>query len=70
MLPAAVPDGAAERGLQLLARPDVVALQHLLDPAVEACDAAAGPGAHRRGQAVFDIELSQGVSSAIGSLGA
>jgi hypothetical protein len=45
---------AVQRGLQVLARPDVVALQHLLDPAVEALDHAVGPGRCGRGQAVFD----------------
>jgi hypothetical protein len=46
------PDRAVQRGLRLLARPDVAALQHRLDPAIEALDHAVGPGRCGRGEAV------------------
>jgi hypothetical protein len=50
-------DGAVRRGFAVLARPDAAALQHRLDPPVEALDHAAGPGRCGRGQAVFDAQL-------------
>ena len=50
------PDVAVERGFQFLARPGVVALQHLLDPAVEALDHAVGLWQLGRGQAVLDAK--------------
>jgi hypothetical protein len=53
----AEPDVAVQRRLQVLARPDVVALQHLLDPAVESLDHAVGLGQFRRGEAVFDTRF-------------
>jgi hypothetical protein len=53
----AEPDVAVQRGFEVLARPDVVALQHLLDPAVEALDHAVGPGRCGRRRAVFDAQF-------------
>lgn len=50
------PDIAVQRGLQLLAGSEVVALQHFLDASVEALDHAVGLGRFRRGQAVLDVE--------------
>ena len=49
---------AVQRGFQFLARTEVVALQHLLDPTVEALDHAVGLGVLGRGQAVFDAKIS------------
>ena len=46
-----------QRGFQLLARLEVVRLQHLVDPAVEAFDHAVGLGELRRSEAVFDAQL-------------
>ncbi len=44
--------------LQVKGAVEVVALQHLLDPSVEALDHAIGLGVLRRGQAVFDPEVA------------
>jgi len=46
-----------QRGLQLLAGSEVVALQHLLDAAVESLDHAVRLRRFWRGQAVLDPEL-------------
>ena len=51
------PHIAVQCGFQLLARAEVVRLQHILDPAVEAFDHAVGLRVHRRGQAVLDAEV-------------
>ena len=48
---------AMQRGFQLFAGPEVVRLQHLLDPAVEALDHAVGLRVLRRGQAMVDGEV-------------
>ena len=53
-LPVAGPDVSVQRGLRFLAGSEVVALQHLLDPAIEPLDHAVGLGMLRRGQTVFD----------------
>lgn len=50
-------DVAQEGPLQVLAALEAVALQDVLDPAVEALDHAVGLGPHRRGQAVLDAEV-------------
>ncbi len=50
------PDIAVPRCLQLLAGSKVVALQHLLDVAVEPLANSIGLGRLRRGRAVLDIE--------------
>ena len=55
---AVVKTDVAQQGLfQVLAAADVVALQHVLDPAVAALDHAVGCWSHRRGQTVLDAEL-------------
>jgi len=51
------PDVAVQRGFQFLARAEVVALKHLLDPAVEAFDHAVGLRRFRWGQAVLDAQF-------------
>jgi hypothetical protein len=63
------PDIAVQRGFQFLTGSEMVALKHLLDPAVETLDHAArhcprtnggqwlALGRFRRGQAVLDAEL-------------
>ena len=51
-------DIAVQRGLQFFAGTEVVALQHLLDAAVEPLDHAVGLGMLRRGQAVLDAEVT------------
>jgi len=48
---------AVQRRFQLLARAEVVALQHLLDAAVEALDHAIGLGMLRRGKAMVDAQV-------------
>ena len=48
---------AHQRGFQVFAADEMVALQHLLDAAVEALDHAVGLGVHRRRQAVLDAEV-------------
>jgi len=53
----AEPDVSMQRGLQFLAGSEVVALQNLLDPAIEPLDHAVGLGMLRRGQTVFDAEV-------------
>ena len=44
-------------GFQLLTRTEMVALQHLLDPAVEALDHTVGLRVHRWRRAVFDLQI-------------
>lgn len=46
-----------QRRFQFLARPKMVALQHLLDPPVEALDHAVGLGGLGRGQAMLDAQF-------------
>ena len=48
---------AQEGLLQVLAAVEAVALQDVLDPAVEALDHAVGLRSHRRGQAMLDAEV-------------
>ena len=50
-------DAAVQRGFQLFAGTEVVALQHLLDAAVEALDHAVGLGVLWRGQTVLDAKV-------------
>ena len=51
-------DRAQQRGFAVFAADEPVALQHLLDAAVEAFDPAVGLRMDRRGEAVFDAEVS------------
>ena len=51
-------DIAVQRGFQFFSGTEVVALQHLLDPAIEPLDHAVGLRMLRRGQAVFDAEVA------------
>ena len=51
------PDVAQDRLFEVLATVEVMALEDVLDPAVEALDHAVGLWAHRRGQAVLDVEI-------------
>ena len=51
------PHVAVQRGFQILARAEMVALQHLRDPGVEAFDPAVGLRVRRRGEAEFDAQL-------------
>ena len=48
---------SVQRGFQLFAGTEVVALQHLLNAAVETLDHAIGLGVLRRSKAVFDAEV-------------
>jgi len=48
---------AHQRGFQVFAADEMVALQHLLDAAVEALDHAVGLGVHRRAEAVLDAKI-------------
>ena len=50
-------DVAHQRGFQVFAADEMVALQHLLDAAVEALDHAVGLGVHRRAEAVLDAKI-------------
>jgi len=50
------PDISVQRGFQFLARSEVVALQHVLNPAVKSLDHSVGLRRHRRCQAVVDIQ--------------
>lgn len=50
-------DVAQEGLLQLLAAVEMVALQHVLDPAVEPLDHAVGRRPHGRGEAMLDAEV-------------
>ena len=55
---AVVEPDVAQNGLfEILAAAEVVALEHVLDPAVYRLDKAVGLGAHGRGQAVLNLEL-------------
>ena len=51
------PDVAPDRLFEVLAIVEVMALEDVLDPAVEAFDHAIGLWMHRRGQAVLDTEI-------------
>ena len=51
-------DVAVQRGFQVLAGAEVVALQHLLDASVEALDHAVGLRMLRRCQTVLDAEVA------------
>jgi hypothetical protein len=53
-LPVAAPHVSMPRGLRFLAGSEVVALLHLLDPAIEPLDHAVDLGMLRGGQTVFD----------------
>ena len=48
---------AVQRGFQVFARMDVMRLQHLLDPTVEALDHAIGLRVRRRAEAMLDAKL-------------
>jgi len=50
-------DITVQRGFQFFAGTEVMALQHLLDPAVETLDHAIGLRMLRRRQAVFDAQV-------------
>jgi hypothetical protein len=43
--------------LQVFAAVEVMALQHVLDPAIEPFNHTIGLGSHWRGQAVFDVQI-------------
>ncbi len=51
-------DVAQDRLFQILSGAEAVALQDVLDPAVESLDHAIRLRPHRRGQAVFDAKIS------------
>ena len=61
---------AVQRGCQILARTEMVALQHLFDPAVEAFHHAVGLRVLRWGQAVFDVQLGAELVEFVPSAGA
>ena len=50
------PNIAQDGLLEILAAPKAVALQDVLDPAIEAFDHAVGLGMHRRREAMLDAE--------------
>jgi len=50
-------DVAQQRGFQVFAADEMMALQHLFDAAVEALDHAIGLRMHRRREAVLDAEI-------------
>ena len=53
----AKPDRAVQRRLRFFAQSEAVALQPLLDPAIDALAQAVGSGRFWRGRAVLDVEL-------------
>ena len=50
------PNVAIQSGFQFFARTEMMALQHVLDPAVKPLDHAVGLGRSWRSEAVFNIE--------------